>query len=123
MGTAVVERTGSRSWAEPAHIELAVTPFEARNLPYTIHGIMRSVRDQLSRMGGSADQVTIDLSAVPPLPACAPLLALFQHVQRAVGPRATIVVIGPSPALAACLRADLPEGVVLVDRTGRRWPG
>lgn len=108
---------------EPGRISLTLTPHEVRTLSYSIHGLMQSVRDQLSRQGGCVDRVSIDLSAVPPLPACAPLLSLFGLVRRAVGSKPDIVVTGPSPALASCLIADLPDGVIVVDRTGRRWPG
>jgi hypothetical protein len=109
---------------EPEPTSLTLTAYLARTLSHSIPVLIHSVRHQLIRQGGNpGDQVTIDLSAVPPVPACAPLLSLFGLVRRAVGSKPGIVVTGTSPALAACLVADLPDGVVVVGRTGSRWPG
>lgn len=108
---------------ELGDIAVSLTAHEVRTLSSSIPGIVHGVRRQLSERGDPGDQVTVDLSAVPPVPACAPLLSLFGLVRRTVGPKPLIVVTGANAALAACLVADLPDGVVLVDRRGRRWPG
>jgi hypothetical protein len=41
----------------------------------------------------------------------------------ALGMTARVEVTGANPALRACLAAQLPAGVTLVDRKGRRWSG
>jgi hypothetical protein len=83
--------------------------------------LVAEVRRQLRQHGDTARDVTIDLSALPPTPACAPLLMLFTLVRRLLSADAGIVVTGVSPALRACLVAELPTGVTVVDRRGRRW--
>jgi hypothetical protein len=93
----------------PEPISLTLTAYEARTRSHSIPGLIHSVRHQLIRQGSPGDHVTIDLSAVPPVPACAPLLSLFRLVRRAVGSKPDIVVTGTSRALAACLVADLPD--------------
>ena len=89
-----------------------------RWVPYLVQEVRRRLRDH-----GSAGNVVVDLSAVPPAPTCAPLLMLFGLIRRLLNPDAQIVVTGVSPAVRACLVADLPKGVTVVDRRGRRWSG
>jgi hypothetical protein len=88
-------------------------------MPY----LVEEVRRQLRRHGDPAREVIIDLSSLPPTPACAPLLMLFTLVRRLLTADAGIVVTGVNPALRACLVAELPTGVTVVDRRGRRWSG
>jgi len=87
-------------------------------MPYLVQEVRRRLRDH-----GSAGNVVVDLSAVPPAPTCAPLLMLFGLIRRLLNPDAEILVTGASPAVRACLVADLPKGVTVVDRRGRRWSG
>jgi hypothetical protein len=109
-------------------VELVLTAHQVEDLPRTIPRLLDEVRRQLARpVGRPASGVVIDLSAVPLVPACSPLLLLFRLVRRlvrrSVGPDARVVVAGVGPALSACLVPDLPTGVVLVDGRGRRWSG
>jgi hypothetical protein len=108
--------------AAPEPVVLTLAPHQARDLPRTIPHLVGDVRRRLLRHSGSPPAVTIDLSAVPPTPACAPLLLLFRLVRRLTDPPAEVVVTGASPALATCLVADLPAGTTVTDRRGRRWP-
>jgi hypothetical protein len=85
--------------------------------------LVAEVRRQLRRGGDARRDVMIDLSSLPPSPACAPLLMLFTLVRRLLSADAGIVVTGVHPALSACLVAELPTGVTVVDRRGRRWSG
>jgi hypothetical protein len=73
------------------------------------------------RLEGPTPGVVVDLSAVPPNPAYAPLLLLLRLMRRLVAPSTRSEVTGTSSDLAACLVAVLPAGVV-VDRSGRRRP-
>jgi hypothetical protein len=115
-------RATERVEPEAESISVSVTFDQATDLHHSIPVLVRDVRRQLRRRRGNpGDRVTIDLSAVPPVPACAPLLLLFGLVRRVVGAKPDIVVTGTSPALAACLVAGLPEGVVVVDQSDRRW--
>ena len=109
-------------------VEIALDPHQVEDLPRAIPRLLDEVRGKLSRLAGRrAPEVVIDLSAVPPVPACSPLLLLFRLVRlllrRSVGPDARVVVTGVGPALSACFVPDLPTGVVLVDTRGRRWSG
>jgi hypothetical protein len=69
------------------------------------------------RLEGPTPGVVVDLSAVPPNPAYAPLLLLLRLMRRLVAPSTRSEVTGTSSDLAACLVAVLPAGVV-VDRSG-----
>ena len=102
-------------------VVLRLSPQQASDLPRWMPHLVAEVRRQLRQHGDTARDVTIDLSALPPTPACAPLLMLFTLVRRLLSADAGIVVTGVSPALRACLIAELPTGVTVVDRRGRRW--
>ena len=91
---------------------------------YTIPMLLSTVRRQLAnRRRQTRVVVELDLTAVPPTPICAPLLRLITLLLQAAGRSSEVVVTGASPALAAGLIAGLPDRVVVVDQTGRRWPG
>lgn len=105
-----------------APVVLHVSADQARELHRSISLLVTDARRRLARRNTADPHLIVDLSAVPPIPACAPLLLLLRLLRRA-GPAATITVTGPNSALAPCLVAGLPPGVVLVDRSGRRWPG
>lgn len=104
-------------------IVLTITADQAQSLHRSIHLLVDSARRQLARRGGVGAGMTVDLWAVPPTPACASLLLLFRLLRQLLRPTSEIVVIGVTPALAPCLMARLPDGVLMVDQTGRRWPG
>jgi hypothetical protein len=93
------------------------------SLQHSIPLVIADVRRQLAGRASSLTEVTVDLSAVPPIPACAPLLLLFRLLRRVVSRTTKLVVVGVNPALTACLVAGLPDDVLVVDQTGRRWPG
>lgn len=113
---------GSEPPRPPVPVLVRVTAEQARSLDRAIPVLVRNARRQLDdEPQGRA--VVLDLSAVPPMPACAPLLFLIALLRRAGGPTSRITAIGVSPALASCLIADLPDGVDVVDRNGRRWSG
>jgi hypothetical protein len=113
--------------AEPVRdyesIVISLTADQAMSLQRSIPLVIAGVRRQLAGRASAIVEVTVDLSAVPPIPACAPLLLLFRLLRRVVGPTTKLVVVGVSPALTACLVAGLPDDVLVVDQTGRRWPG
>jgi hypothetical protein len=90
-------------------------------MPRWMPHLVDEVRRQLRHHGDTARDVTIDLSELPPTPACAPLLMLFTLVRRLLSADARIVVTGVNPALRPCLVAELPTGVTVVDGRGRRW--
>jgi hypothetical protein len=122
------QRGERRVLVDEGKVELALSAHQVEDLARTIPRLLDEVRRQLARLAGRpAPDVVIDLSAVPPVPACSPLLLLFRLVRRlvrrSVGPDAHVVVAGVGPALSACLVPDLPTGVVLVDPRGRRWSG
>jgi hypothetical protein len=101
---------------------LHITADQARNLHRTIPVLVADIRQ---RLAGQRDELNImlDLSAVPPTPAAAPLLFLVNLLRRITSPNLEIVVVGVAPALAAAMTAyDLPQNVTLVDTRGRRWP-
>jgi len=88
-------------------VEVALDPHQVEDLPRAIPRLLDEVRGKLSRLAGRrAPEVVIDLSAVPPVPACSPLLLLFRLVRRllrrSVGPDARVVVTGVGPALWVC---------------------
>jgi hypothetical protein len=114
-------RAGSRA-ATPEPLILTVTAHQAGNLPHWTPHLVQHVRHRLRQRSADAPPaVVIDLSAVPPTPACAPLLMLFRLVRRSVDPKSPVVVTGVNVALSACLVDELPTGVTLIDRRGRRW--
>ena len=91
---------------------------------YSIPMLLSTVRHRLvNRRHQTRVVVELDLTAVPPTPICAPLLRLITLLLQVPGTESEVVVTGVSPALAAGLIAGLPDRVVVVDRTGRRWPG
>jgi hypothetical protein len=104
-------------------IVISLTADQAMSLQHSIPLVIADVRRQLAGRASSLTEVTVDLSAVPPIPACAPLLLLFRLLRRVVSRTTKLVVVGVNPALTACLVAGLPDDVLVVDQTGRRWPG
>jgi hypothetical protein len=84
--------------------------------------LIENVRRRLQEAEDAPPPVVIDLSGIPPTPACAPLLMLFRLVRRMLPTTSPVVVTGVSAALGACLVVDLPAGVVVIDQRGRRWP-
>jgi hypothetical protein len=104
-------------------IVISLTVDQAMSLQHSIPLLIADVRRQLAGRASSLTEVTVDLSAVPPIPACAPLLLLFRLLRRVVSRTTKLVVVGVNPALTACLVAGLPDDVLVVDQTGRRWPG
>ncbi|WP_214401110.1 hypothetical protein [Pseudonocardia lacus] len=124
MGTATVDEARFASVREREQVVLALVAHQVADLARTIPYLVADVRRRLGEVAGPGEaDVVIDLSAVPPAPACAPLLLLFRLVRRLVGPAARVLVTGVAPALSACLVSGLPDGVVLVDRSGRHWSG
>jgi len=109
---------------EPAPLHLQVTPDDARTLHRRIPEIVGQVRHQLSSWPDSPrPDIVVDLSAVPPSPAAAPLLFLVHLLRRLVG-EGKIDVVGVTPALASALTAyELPSNITVIDVRGRRWPG
>lgn len=117
-------RTRPRHAADAQHpVVVRVTAGEAAFLHRSVSRLVREAQLQLaSRVDGARRELVLDLSAVPPIPALAPLLLLIRLVRRLLGPGGRVDVTGVNPALAGALAAfDLPEGVGLVDRRGRRW--
>jgi hypothetical protein len=103
-------------------VVLHITADQVRNPHRTIPILVAEVQQ---RLAGQWDDlgITLDLSAVPPTPAAAPLLFLVNLLRRISSPKAEIVVTGITPALAAAMTAyDLPQNVTFVDARGRRWP-
>jgi hypothetical protein len=91
---------------------------------YSIPMLLSPVRRQLAnRRHQTGVVVELDLTGVPPMPICAPLLRLITLLLQVAGRSSEVVVTGASPPLAAGLIAGLPDRVVVVDQTGRRWPG
>ena len=105
-------------------VVVALTAEHARSLHYSIPTLLSLVRRQLAnRQHQTRVVVELDLTAVPPMPICAPLLRLITLLLHTAGRASEVVVTGASPALAAGLIAGLPDRVVVVDHAGRRWPG
>ncbi|WP_445189165.1 hypothetical protein ACTXG6_19110 [Pseudonocardia sp. Cha107L01] len=89
--------------------------------------IPKLLRDARRQLAGRRDRTTevaivLDLSAVPSMPSCAPLLCLIRLLRRVSGSTSQVTVTGVTPAIRAGLIAGLPAGVTVVDQTGRRWP-
>jgi hypothetical protein len=105
-------------------VVVALTAEHARSLHYSIPMLLSLVRRQLAnRRHQTRVVVELDLTAVPPMPICAPLLRLITLLLQVAGRASDVVVTEASPALAAGLIAGLPDRVVVVDQAGRRWPG
>jgi hypothetical protein len=103
-------------------VVLHITADQVRNLHRTIPVLIADIRQRLAEQRDDLD-IMLDLSAVPPTPAAAPLLFLVNLLRRIASPNMEIVVVGVAPALAAAMTAyDLPQNVTLVDTRGRRWP-
>jgi hypothetical protein len=120
-GSEMTGRPAVRS-AAPAPVLLKLTPHQARDMPRWIPHLIHYVRRRLLQQPENASPtVAIDLSAIPPTPACAPLLLLFRLVRRLLGTTSQVIVTGVNVALCTCLVADLPAGVTVVDQRGRRW--
>jgi hypothetical protein len=109
---------------EPAPLRLMVTVDDIKSLHRRIPGLVGEVRQQFSSSPESPRRdLVVDLSAVPPSPAAAPLLFLVHLLRRLVGD-GKVEVVGVTPALAGALTAyELPEDVTVIDVRGRRWPG
>jgi hypothetical protein len=105
-------------------VVVRVTAEEVTNLHRSISVLVWGARHKLASQADDAKrELVLDLSAVPPVPAVAPLLLLIRLLRRLVEPDGRVDVTGVTPALAAALTAfDLPDGVGLVDAQGRRWP-
>jgi hypothetical protein len=119
-GSATAGPSTPRS-AAPRPLLLELAPHQARDLPRWIPHLIQHVRGRLPGSGNAPPAVVIDLSGVPPTPACAPFLLLFRLVRRLSGSRSPVVVTGVNAALCACLVAGLPAGVMVIDQRGRRW--
>jgi hypothetical protein len=100
-----------------------VTADEAASLHRSISRLLREARHKLaSRDDRAKRELVLDLSAVPPVPAVAPLLLLVRLLRSLLGPGGRVDVTGVNPALVGALTAfALPDGVGLVDTRGRRW--
>jgi hypothetical protein len=105
--------------AEP--VVVTVTAELAAAMPRAIPALLRRAQRDLAGRDPDGVPVIVDLSAVPPLPVCASLVRLL-HLLRTASGGAEIVATGVGPALVPCLVVGLPDGVRVVDRTGRRWP-
>lgn len=105
-------------------VVVRVTADEVATLHRSISGLVRDARHKLaSRVDGAHRELILDLSAVPPTPAVAPLLLLIRLLRRLQQPGGRVDVIGVNPALAGALTAfDLPNGVGVVTTRGRRYP-
>ena len=105
-------------------VVVRVTADEAATLHRSISGLVRDARHKLaSRVDGARRGLVLDLSAMPPMPAVAPLLLLIRLLRRLQQPGGSVDVIGVNPALAGALTAfDLPDGVGVVTTGGRRYP-
>jgi hypothetical protein len=104
-------------------VVVALTAEHARSMHYSIPILLSAVRRQLANRPNQSVAVELDMTAVPPMPICAPLLRLITLLLQVAGRASEVVVTGASPALAAWLIAGLPDMVVVVDQAGRRWPG
>lgn len=109
---------------EPAPLRLTVTADDVATLHRRIPELVGRVRQQLSSSPASPRRdLVVDLSAVPPSPAVAPLLFLVHLLRRTVGD-GTVDIVGVTPALVGALTAfELPGNVTVIDVRGRRWPG
>jgi hypothetical protein len=105
-------------------VVVRVTADEAASLHRNISSLVREARHKLaSRADRAKRELVLDLSAVPPVPAVAPLLLLVRLLRSLLGPGGRVSVTWVTPALVGALAAfALPDGVDLVDRRGRRWP-
>jgi len=128
--TAVTSTRGSPARSEPqamptqprAPVRVRVTAGQAQALHRWIPALLNTAKRQLAKAHHSR-HVLLDLSAVPPGPSCAPLLALIRLLRKAGGPEARVSVTGVNPALRPCLAADLDHAVTVIDQNGRAWPG
>jgi hypothetical protein len=115
-------RTSVREPAPPVRLE--VTADDVKTLHRRIPELVGRVRQQLSSSPDSPRRdLVVDLFAVRPSPAVAPLLFLVHLLCRLVGD-GKIDIIGVTPALVGALTAfELPNNATVVDVRGRRWPG
>lgn len=106
-------------------VVLRLDPEHVRAFHRSIPTLVREVRRKLASRGPEDVQnVVLDLSDVPPVPAAAPLLFLVRLLRRLAEENGRVEVIGVSPALAAALTPfDLPDGVTVTDTQRRRWAG
>jgi hypothetical protein len=104
-------------------VVVRVTADEVASLHRSVSRLVQEARQQLASEADRAGrELVLDLSAVPPVPALAPLLLLIRLLRRLLGPGGRVDVTGVSPALVGALTAfDLPDGVGLVDTRGRHW--
>jgi hypothetical protein len=118
------QRAGSvlSTRSEPL-VVLSVRADQMRSMQRSIPVLLRNARRQLAgrRNRASKVEVVLDLSRVPSMPSCAPLLALVGLLRRVAGPASRITVTGVTPTLRAGLIDSLPASVTLVDQTGCRW--
>jgi hypothetical protein len=105
-------------------VRLTVTADDVETLHHRIPELVGRVRQQLlSSPDSPRPDLVVDLSAVPPSSAVAPLLFLVHLLRRLVG-GGKIDIIGVTPALVGGLTAfELPNNVTVIDVRGRRWPG
>lgn len=107
--------------AEP--VIVTITPAHVRVMHGSISSLVRRARTEYERRGDARTQVIVDLSELPTLlstQVCAPLVKLLELLRGIAA--AGVVVVGAASTVRPCLVAGLPDGVRVVDRTGRSWP-
>lgn len=105
-------------------VRVVVTVAHARVMHGAIAGLVHRARRDLDRSGDPRANVVVDLSELPAVlgtQICAPLTKLLELLKGMVGP-AGVSVTGAASTLRPCLVAGLPDGVQVIDRTGRSWP-
>lgn len=109
------------SAAPPDPVIVTITPAHVRAMHGSISSLVRRARCEYERRGDARTQVIVDLSELPTLlstQVCAPLVKLLGLLRVIAG----VVVVGAASTVRPCLVAGLPDGVRVVDRTGRSWP-
>ncbi|TDQ00432.1 hypothetical protein [Labedaea rhizosphaerae] len=109
-------------------LRIRLTRDDTRELGRYLSTIARRVRAAIDAHRGAdgaeePGEFIIDLSDATELPQ-AQLILLVTLLRRTVGSGTTFTLCGVRPMLLGSLVAfDLPDDVVVVDTTGRRWAG
>jgi hypothetical protein len=93
-----------------------------RALPLLVARAARGLGGVGSGQEDLAGQVVIDVSRVPPMPSCAPLVCLLEVLRRRLGPAVRLTLTGvPSWVSAPLIGCGLGPNTELYDRRGRLW--
>lgn len=106
-------------------VELTLTAEHIGSMPRALPVLVERAAQGLVGNGGArkaAGQVVIDVSNVPPMPSCAPIVCLLETLRRRLGPAVRLTLTGAPPWVSAPLiGCGLGPNTEMYDHRGRWW--